>query len=86
MLIDMVVRLVLSHVMQPTAQPAETAETIAWIADRVLVRLTLRWTAPVDRLVAGHRTRDCELGGYDLDERVGRIRRPGAERMQCEAR
>jgi hypothetical protein len=23
-------------VMQPTAQPAETAETIAWIADRVL--------------------------------------------------
>ena len=35
-LIDMVVRLVLSHVMQPTAQPAETAETISWIADRVL--------------------------------------------------
>ncbi|MCW2835889.1 MAG: TetR family transcriptional regulator [Marmoricola sp.] len=35
-LIDMVVRLVLSHVMQPTAQPAETAETIAWIAERVL--------------------------------------------------
>ena len=35
-LIDMVVRLVLSHVMQPTATPAETAETIAWIADRVL--------------------------------------------------
>ena len=35
-LIEMVVRLVLSHVMQPTAQPAETAETIAWIADRVL--------------------------------------------------
>jgi AcrR family transcriptional regulator len=35
-LIDMVVRLVLSHVMQPTGQPAETAETIAWIAARVL--------------------------------------------------
>ena len=35
-LIEMVVRLVLSHVMQPTAQPAETAETIGWIADRVL--------------------------------------------------
>lgn len=35
-LIDMVVRLVLSHVMQPTAQPAETAGTIAWIAARVL--------------------------------------------------
>jgi len=35
-LIDMVVRLVLSHVMQPTAEPAETAETIAWIAERVL--------------------------------------------------
>ena len=29
----MVVRLVLSHVMQPTGEPAETAETIAWIAD-----------------------------------------------------
>jgi AcrR family transcriptional regulator len=35
-LIDMVVRLVLSHVMQPTAQPAQTAETISWIAERVL--------------------------------------------------
>jgi hypothetical protein len=35
-LIDMVVRLVLSHVMQPTAQPAATAETIAWIAEQVL--------------------------------------------------
>ena len=30
----MVVRLVLSHVMQPTGEPAETAETIAWIVDR----------------------------------------------------
>lgn len=35
-LIDMVVRLVLSHLMTPTAQPAQTAETIAWIAERVL--------------------------------------------------
>ncbi|MEO5651525.1 MAG: TetR family transcriptional regulator [Marmoricola sp.] len=35
-LIDMVVRLVLSHVMQPTGDPAETAETVAWIAARVL--------------------------------------------------
>ena len=35
-LIDMVVRLVLSHVMQPAAQPGQTAETIAWIAERVL--------------------------------------------------
>jgi len=35
-LIDMVVRLVLSHVMQPTAEPTQTAETIAWIAERVL--------------------------------------------------
>ena len=35
-LIDMVVRLVLSHVMQPAAQPDQTAETIAWIAERVL--------------------------------------------------
>ena len=34
-LIDMVVRLVLSHVMQPSGEPAETAETIAWIAARV---------------------------------------------------
>lgn len=36
LLIDMVVRLVLSHVMQPAAEPAETAQTIAWIAERVL--------------------------------------------------
>ena len=35
-LIDMVVRLVLSHVMQPAAQPEQTAKTIAWIAERVL--------------------------------------------------
>jgi AcrR family transcriptional regulator len=35
-LIDMVVRLVLSHVMQPTGEPAEVAETIAWIAAQIL--------------------------------------------------
>jgi hypothetical protein len=34
--IDMVVRVVLSHVMQPSASPRETAEDIAWIAARVL--------------------------------------------------
>jgi AcrR family transcriptional regulator len=34
--IDMVVRVVLSHVMQPSASPRRTADDIAWIADRVL--------------------------------------------------
>jgi AcrR family transcriptional regulator len=34
--IDMVVRVVLSHVMQPSAPPARTADDIAWIAARVL--------------------------------------------------
>lgn len=34
--VDMVVRVVLSHVMQPSASPAETAGDIAWIAERVL--------------------------------------------------
>lgn len=34
--IDMVVRVVLSHVMQPSASPADTADDISWIADRVL--------------------------------------------------
>lgn len=34
--IDMVVRLVLSHVMQPSDDPAATADDIAWIAARVL--------------------------------------------------
>ncbi|MFD0806201.1 TetR family transcriptional regulator [Nocardioides caeni] len=34
--IDMVVRLVLSHVMQPSAEPAKTADDIAWIVERVL--------------------------------------------------
>jgi AcrR family transcriptional regulator len=34
--IDMVVRLVLSHVMQPSADPASTADDIAWVAARVL--------------------------------------------------
>ncbi len=34
--IDMVVRVVLSHVMQPSADPADTADDIAWVAERVL--------------------------------------------------
>ncbi len=34
--IDMVVRVVLSHVMQPSGTPAQTADGIAWIAARVL--------------------------------------------------
>jgi AcrR family transcriptional regulator len=34
--IDVVVRVVLSHVMQPSAAPSETADDIAWIAARVL--------------------------------------------------
>ncbi len=34
--VDMVVRLVLSHVMAPSASPQRTADGIAWIADRVL--------------------------------------------------
>lgn len=34
--IDMVVRVVLSHVMQPSASPAATADDIAWISARVL--------------------------------------------------
>ena len=36
--IDSVVRLVLSHVMQPAGDPARTADTIAWIVARVLHR------------------------------------------------
>ncbi|MEZ0577603.1 TetR family transcriptional regulator [Nocardioides sp. MH1] len=34
--IDMVVRLVLSHVMQPSSDPTTTADDIAWVAARVL--------------------------------------------------
>ena len=34
--IDMVVRVVLSHVMQPSGPPRETGDDIAWIAARVL--------------------------------------------------
>jgi AcrR family transcriptional regulator len=34
--VDMVIRLVLSHVMQPSATPAETADSIAWMAGLVL--------------------------------------------------
>jgi len=34
--IDMVVRVVLSHVMQPSGTPARTAEDISWISARVL--------------------------------------------------
>ncbi len=34
--IDMVVRIVLSHVMQPSASPAVTGDAVAWMAERVL--------------------------------------------------
>jgi AcrR family transcriptional regulator len=34
--IDMVVRVVLSHVMQPSASPEQTGSDIAWLAGRVL--------------------------------------------------
>jgi AcrR family transcriptional regulator len=34
--VDVVVRVVLSHVMQPSGSPAATAADIAWIAHRVL--------------------------------------------------
>lgn len=34
--IDVVVRVVLSHVMQPSGPPAETADGIAWLAERAL--------------------------------------------------
>jgi AcrR family transcriptional regulator len=34
--IDVVVRVVLSHVMQPTGPPADTADGIAWLAGRAL--------------------------------------------------
>ncbi len=34
--VDMVVRLVLSHVMAPSATPEESADDLAWIAGRVL--------------------------------------------------
>ncbi|MER6759049.1 MULTISPECIES: TetR/AcrR family transcriptional regulator [Amycolatopsis] len=33
---DLVVRTVLSHVMQPSGTPAETADGLAWVATRVL--------------------------------------------------
>lgn len=36
--LDTIVRLVLSHVMQPGGEPAETADDIAWIASRILSR------------------------------------------------
>jgi AcrR family transcriptional regulator len=35
-LVDMVIRLVLSHVTAPSTSPQETADNIAWIAQRVL--------------------------------------------------
>ena len=35
-LVDMVIRLVLSHVTAPSTPPRETADNIAWIAQRVL--------------------------------------------------
>ena len=40
--IDMVVRVVLSHVMQPSATPEATADDLAWIAERVLTSAPAR--------------------------------------------
>jgi AcrR family transcriptional regulator len=39
-LVDMVIRLVLSHVTAPSTSPRETADNIAWIAARVLAART----------------------------------------------
>ena len=36
--IDMVVRVVLSHVMAPSGPPAQTAADLAWLAQRILAR------------------------------------------------
>ncbi len=36
MTIDVVVRAVLSHVMQPSDSPARTADDITWLVGRVL--------------------------------------------------
>ncbi|WP_125775747.1 TetR/AcrR family transcriptional regulator [Antribacter gilvus] len=36
--VDVVVRTVLSHVMQPTGTPAETADAVAWLVGRILAR------------------------------------------------
>ena len=36
--IDMVVRLVLSHVVHPIGTPADTADDIAWISEQALRR------------------------------------------------
>ena len=35
-LVDLVVRAVLSHVMQPSGSPEQTADDLAWVAARVL--------------------------------------------------
>ena len=40
--IDMVVRVVLSHVMQPSGSPERTGADIAWLAGQVLARLSPR--------------------------------------------
>ena len=34
--IDLIVRVVLSHVMQPSASPQQTADDIAWLSAHVL--------------------------------------------------
>ena len=36
--IDLIVRVVLSHVMQPSASPEATADDIAWLSAHVLQR------------------------------------------------
>jgi AcrR family transcriptional regulator len=41
-MVDMVIRLVLSHVTAPSTSPDETADNIAWIADRVLTAGAVR--------------------------------------------
>ena len=38
--IDIVVRAVLSHVMQPSGEPAETADGVAWLIERLLSSLS----------------------------------------------
>ena len=87
--IDMVVRVVLSHVMQPSSSPEETGADIAWLAGQVLDRpdglgllvsggeRSRRWGTPQGR--GDHRRRHARL-------RADPARRHGGQRRAAHHR
>ena len=66
--VDAIVRTVLSHVMQPTAAPADVADDMAWVAKRLLTNSsTATWS--VSQVALTDQPRSSQAGGQSRPPR-----------------